>query len=119
MRPLDAAWSVARLNLVRTIRQLASTIDALDLASALIKLSRLAPTAPLPGLTTPLVNNSVSSLNTRVERLISWDKPEENIPSSRTFWVAVTGITAALVTIAASYTTLLVQIHELTEFMVR
>ena len=118
MKALDAAWSEAA-ELCADNQAVASTVDALELASALIKLSRLAPAAVLPGLTTPLADGSAASLNTRVERLISWDKPGETTRYSRTFWMSMAAIVSVLVTIVVSYGTLLKQIHELTEFMVR
>ena len=56
-----------------------STADALDLAAALLKLSRLKADEPSPDLTAALVHGHAAIINARVERLISWpDRPKES-----------------------------------------
>ena len=47
--------------------------DALDLAAALIKLSRQAPAQPCAELATALLHSSTESLKVRVQRLFIWN----------------------------------------------
>jgi hypothetical protein len=97
-----------------------SAAEALDLASALIKLSRLGPLEPQTDLTTALVHNPASAMNARIERLIAW-KDEPHVPSSNRLscWH---GLSVALITIAIfalTYSQLLSEVHTATEWLVR
>jgi Zn-dependent protease with chaperone function len=90
--------------------------DALDLASALIKLSRLAP-VQFAGLTTGLLHSS-TALSVRVERLVSWDARSHE--AQRTRWMVVTApLFVIAVFAAAGYNTILIDMHRLTEWLVR
>jgi hypothetical protein len=90
--------------------------EALDLAAAVIKLSRLAP-YPAPELTTTLVGNPAGSIRARVARLIAWrEPPSRKTYSSRYVWCTAAALLAAL---AVAYHPLLVQVHEATEWLVR
>jgi len=93
--------------------------EALDLAAALIKLSRLTPGEGSVDLTAALVHGSVSDVNARVERLISW-RAERQVTGRK--WSPFYGLTAALTTLAIfafTYSQLLVQVHQATEWLVR
>jgi beta-lactamase regulating signal transducer with metallopeptidase domain len=90
--------------------------DALDLASALIKLSRLAP-VQFAGLTTGLLH-SATALSVRIERLVSWDKRSHE--AQRTRWMVVTAPLFVIAVLAgAGYSTILIDMHRLTEWLVR
>jgi len=91
--------------------------SALDLASALIKLSRLSPRAPAPALAMDLLTGNPSAVAARVERLLAW-KPR--VPSQPRGWYV--GVPAALAAAAAAgltYMWTLARIHQFTEFLVR
>ena len=65
--------------------------EALDLASALIKLSRFAPTIPDAVLATGLAQSAGSVLNARIARLMAWNETRLSEPrrSFLTFAVPV------------------------------
>jgi hypothetical protein len=91
--------------------------EALDLAAAVIKLSRLAaPSFPVE-LTTALVHSSAQSINARVERLIAWTDPQP--ASSTTHLKYSVSALVAFVVLAATYSALLIRIHAATEWLVR
>jgi Zn-dependent protease with chaperone function len=93
--------------------------DALDLAAAIIKLSRLAPVEPSPDLTAALIHIPVSIMNARVERLLAWT-PEPEVVSGRfSFWYAVGSASVAVITFILTYSELLARIHAATEWLVR
>ena len=95
-----------------------SASEALDLAAAVIKLSRLASLQPPGELSTALVHSPAESVNARVERLIAWKErrqPQEGrLPRS---WFCVAAV--ALATLAATYGALLIRMHAATEWLVR
>jgi hypothetical protein len=93
--------------------------EALDLAAAVIKLSRL-PLLEVPAeLTTALLHGSAGSVNARVERLLAWTQPRQS-PANRYSSVYALGATAAMIAaMAVSYSELLVQVHAATEWLVR
>jgi beta-lactamase regulating signal transducer with metallopeptidase domain len=95
-----------------------SASEALDLAAAVIKLSRLTPLEPPAELTMALVHRAAESVNARVERLIAWTEPQRN-PKGYSWGYAVCAAAAVLITLAVTYSELLVQVHEATEWLVR
>ncbi len=93
--------------------------EALDLASAVIKLSRLAQLAPAPELTTALVRSPAESVNERVARLLAWTERQDS-PFPTYSLVYVLGTAVAVVgTLAITYSELLLRIHTATEWLVR
>jgi Zn-dependent protease with chaperone function len=118
MAALEAAWSDAG-EIAADDAAVANCGDALDLASALIKLSRLGP-APVPAvLTTGLVQSSNTALNFRVERLLAWQQApaDDSFPRFPKFVIPTT--LAMVVLIFASYGAVLERMHEVTEWLVR
>ena len=117
MAGLEAAWLEAT-EMAADDAAVSNAGEALDLAAALIKLSRLAP-QPSVDLTAALVQSSASVMNARVERLIAWnDEPRAKLHKASPWY----GIGAALATIAlfaVTYTQLLVHVHTATEWLVR
>jgi len=96
-----------------------NTGEALDLAAALIKLSRLSPVEPPADLTAALVHSPGAVMNARVERLIAWSEERVVPPGGFSAWY---GLGAALATVAISaltYGQLLVHVHAATEWLVR
>ncbi len=115
MSALEKAWSEAA-EMAADDFAVNELQDALDLASALIKLSRLAP-VHFAGLTTGLLHSS-TALSARVERLVSWDARPRNV--GRIHWIVVTAPLFALAaSVGASYSTILLDMHRITEWLVR
>jgi Zn-dependent protease with chaperone function len=117
MRGLETAWLEAS-EMAADDAAVSSTADALDLAAALLKLSRLKADEPAPDLTAALVHGHAAIINARVERLISWS----NAPnlswgfSARTILGLVIPILAVF---AITYGSLLADVHRATEWLIR
>jgi Zn-dependent protease with chaperone function len=116
MKRLETAWSEAS-ELAADDAAVSSFPDALDLAAALIKLSRLAPVQQ-PVLTTGLLHTSVGSLSLRIERLFAWNS-QRSSASPRSWWYAVPAIVAAAICVVSTYEFALYGMHEFTELLVR
>jgi Zn-dependent protease with chaperone function len=118
MRGLETAWLEAT-EMAADDAAVSNAGDALDLAAALIKLSRLGPVEPPADLTAALMHSGASVMNARVERLIAWCD-ERRVPAQQySSWY---GVGAALVTVAVfavTYGQLLVHVHTATEWLVR
>lgn len=117
MRPLEGAWLQAS-EMSADDAAVSSTADALDLAAALLKLSTLKQTEPSPELTAALVHGHASVINARVERLISWSDARQGLQD---FSVSsVLGVVLpAIAVFVFTYTTLLTDLHKVTEWLVR
>jgi beta-lactamase regulating signal transducer with metallopeptidase domain len=117
MAQLENAWREAT-EMAADDAAVSSASEALDLAAAVIKLSRLAPSQMSAELTTGLVHSPAESLNARVERLIGWTDRREN-PSGN-YWLGYVFCAAtAVATLAFTYGELLVRTHMATEWLVR
>lgn len=117
MRGLETAWLEAT-EMAADDAAVSNAGDALDLAAALIKLSRLGPAEPSGDLTAALVQSSASAMNARVERLIAWSDrriPPQKLSPSLALGVAV----ATLAVFAFTYSQMLSQVHTATEWLVR
>ena len=118
MAELESAWREAS-EMAADDAAVSSASEALDLAAAVIKLSRLAPLELPAELTTALVHSPAESVNARVERLIAWTErrqtPAKKYSSVYTLCAAV----AVLATMAVTYGQLLVRVHAATEWLVR
>jgi Zn-dependent protease with chaperone function len=119
MAELEAAWLEAT-ELAADDAAVFNAGEALDLAAALIKLSRLAPAEVQIDLTAALVHSPVSVMNVRVERLIAWSE-ERRVPARRGYslWCAAGAALALVAAFAVSYGALLVRVHAATEWLVR
>ena len=114
---LEATWLEAT-EIAADDAAVSNAGEGLDLASALIKLSRLGPDETAADLTAALVHSPASVMNTRVERLLAWNDHNRVRPAASPWYV----LTAALVTIAlfaVTYSRLLVHMHTATEWLVR
>ncbi len=118
MTGMEAAWLEAT-EMASDDAAVSNAGEALDLASALIKLSRLAPVAPLVDLTAALVHSPAAIMNARVERLIAWTS--DRLTRSSRFSPGY-GLAAAVSTVAVfalTYGHLLARVHTATEWLVR
>jgi beta-lactamase regulating signal transducer with metallopeptidase domain len=114
MSGLEEAWRDAS-ELAADDGAVSRRDEALDLASALIKLTRHFPCQSVPDLATGLVG-SAGSVTTRVERLLAW---KESPAVSRNRWrYAVPVALAAFLGLVAKLGPALVLIHSLTERLV-
>jgi Zn-dependent protease with chaperone function len=118
MADLDAAWLEAT-EMAADDGAVSSMGEALDLAAALIKLSRMGVTDPPAELTAALMHSPAGLMNARVERLIAWTE-ERTVPAQRySPWY---GLSAAVVMtggMAITYSQMLARVHTATEWLVR
>jgi len=118
MAELENAWREAT-EMAADDAAVSTASEALDLAAAVIKLSRLTPLEPPVELTTALVCSPAESLNARVERLIAWtDRPQDAGPGYSVGY-ALCAAVAVVAVLAASYSEVLVQVHAATEWLVK
>jgi hypothetical protein len=117
MANLEKAWSEAA-EMAADDAAVDSAGEALDLASALIKLSRLPQVSQSPALTTALLHASARAMNARIERLIGWDEsrtPTQHFSPFYALLPALGMVACATVT----YSSLLAKLHLATEWLVR
>jgi hypothetical protein len=113
MGTLEVAWREAA-ELAADDSAVASRQEALDLASALIKLSRSSRQWAEPELTTGLLCNS-SAVGMRVQNLLAWRGTENPFPRAWPWLLLSTMVVAAM---ATHYDVLLMLTHRLTELIV-
>jgi len=118
MDALEMAWLQAT-EMAADDAAVSTASQALDLAAALIKVSRLSTLPSAPDITTTLVHAPLASVNARIERLIAWkgqqQKPTLAISPLYTVCVMVTTVAA----VAVTYSQALVRVHTATEWLVR
>lgn len=122
MAGLEAAWLDAT-ELAADDAAVSNASEALDLAAALIKLSRLTPVEfgsvdPVV-LTTALLHSPAAVLNARVERLIAWGDARIESPQRFSPWYGLGAATATVAVFAFTYSQLLAHVHTATEWLVR
>lgn len=118
MGALEAKWLEAT-EMAADDAAVSSAREALDLAAALIKLSRLGPAESSADLTAALVHSPASVVNARVERLIAWSD-DRRVPSRRfSPWYGLGAALAVIVLSAVTYSHLLAEVHTATEWLVR
>jgi len=117
MAKLESAWSQTA-ELAADDAAVSNADDALDLAAALVKLSRLLPVGAAPVCTVGFVTGSIG---TRVERLLAWNEAEVRKSQTSQFrpWYAIPPVLAALLCVFATYGPALSLTHEITEWLVR
>lgn len=118
MAELERAWREAT-EMAADDAAVSSAAEALDLAAALIKLSRLSPLEPPAALTTALVHSPAESVNARVERLIAWTEQRQSQAPGYSLVYPLCTAAAVAVTLAVTYGQLLVRVHAATEWLVR
>lgn len=118
MAQLESAWRVAT-EMAADDAAVSSASEALDLAAAVIKLSRLSPLQPSAELTTALVHSPAESVNARVERLIAWTERRPSSVRNYSLEYGLCVTVAVVATLAITYSELLVRVHAATEWLVR
>ena len=118
MSALESAWSAAE-EMAADDAAVTSTSEALDLAAALIKLSRLAATQPTAALTTALVQGELASVNARIERLVIWDPSRQRRFESSAGWYLRSAIAGSFLALLVTYGVAIREMHTLTELLVR
>ena len=115
MAHLEMAWSQAA-ELAADDAAILNVEDALNLAAALVKLSRLVPVAAAQACTVGFVTGS---LHERVNRLLAWDEARKPRLRHIPRWAALPPLLAAVFCAFVNYGPLLSMTHEATEWLVR
>jgi len=118
MTNLEYAWSQAA-EMAADDEAVSSFRDALDLAAALIKLSRQAPVQPCAELATALLHSSTESLKARVQRLFAWDTAHTARNTRSSWWYVLPPALIAALSVAMTYPSVLAHMHILTEWLVQ
>jgi len=120
MGGLEAAW-VEASEMAADDSAVSTPSEALDLAAALIKLSRLAPACSTADLTAALVHShgAASAMNARIERLIAWSQRRNQRPRQYSPWYGLAAAAATVAIFSVTYNQLLVHVHIATEWLVR
>ena len=120
MGGLEAAWAEAA-EMAADEAAVSNPAQALDLAAALIKLSRLAPACSTAGLTAALVHShgAASAMNARVERLLAWNDGRNRPLRKYSPWYGLAAAAATVAVFSVTYSQLLVHVHTATEWLVR
>ncbi len=127
MKKLETAW-LESTEMAADDAAVESVGDALDLAAALIKLSKITSSARYglesgsEELMTAFIHVSSKLINARVERLIRWQdqRPVAGRSYSRLYATGAVAMTFAIAAaFAATYSQLLTQAHIATEWLVR
>jgi Zn-dependent protease with chaperone function len=117
MSGIETAWLEAT-EMAADDAAVSNVSEALDLAAALIKLSRLGPMEAPVDLTAALVHGA-SSMNARVARLIAWCD-ERRVPAQKySSWYVAGAAVATVAVFAVTYSQLLIRVHTATEWLVR
>ena len=114
MRGLESAWREAA-ELAADDAAVANRQDALNLAAALIKLSRSSKQWSEPALASGLVSGSCS-IRLRVGRLLEWRASDHRLQRAWPWTLLV--LTPVIAGIASNYAAMLVLTHRLTELLV-
>jgi len=118
MSPLESAWLEAA-EMAADDAAVSSLTEALDLAAALIKLSRISPARACPEIATGLLHGAAALVNARVERLIAWDDSRTQRSGERNWWYAAVPLLGVAVSLALTYSALISRVHMATEWLVR
>ncbi|MFZ3342414.1 MAG: hypothetical protein WA609_19895 [Terriglobales bacterium] len=112
---MESAWSQAA-ELAADDAAVSNQSDALDLASALVKLSRLVPVEAAPACTVGFVTGSIRA---RIARLLAWDESGNTRQRRIPRWVAIPPVVVAILFAFVTYGPVLAVTHEMTEWLVR
>lgn len=118
MRLLETAWLEAT-EMAADDAAVSNAGEALDLAAALIKLSRFGSSEAVADLTAALVQTSASIMNARVERLISWTDDRSHTTRTRSIRYGLGAALLTLIFLAMTYSHLLSELHTATEWLMR
>ncbi len=113
MTELEIAWAEAA-ELAADDAAVSDVKEAVDLAAALVKISRLGPVDANPACT---VGFASGSLRVRVARLLAWD--ESRLSYRRTLrWTLLPAISVVITCLCVAYAPALSLTHEVTEWLV-
>jgi Zn-dependent protease with chaperone function len=115
MAKLESAWCQTA-ELAADDAAVSTLDDAVDLAAALVKLSRLVPVEAAPVCTVGFVTGTIGA---RVARLLAWDDAVKSQPIRIQLWHTVPPALAVLLCVFLSYAPALSLTHEVTEWLVR
>lgn len=115
MAKLESAWSQAA-ELAADDAAVSKLDDAVDLAAALVKLSRLVPVEVAPICTVGFVTGSIRA---RVTRLLAWDETSKTSTMRIRAWHIIPPVFVTLLCVFATYGPALALTHEITEWLVR
>jgi beta-lactamase regulating signal transducer with metallopeptidase domain len=117
LRDLESAWLEAA-EMAADDAAVTGVPEALDLAAALIKVSRLAPLSEPIELTATLVRTPSAAMNARIARLLAWSEPQPQSSSQSRRPLLAVGI-VAIIALVAAYGHVLIGVHQATEWLVR
>lgn len=115
-RTLERRWTES-IEIEADQHAVSSKHQALDLASALVKASRLSTASA--ELATNLTSETGGLLHRRVERLLCWDDSTLSQTSTFSWRVPIAGAVLLSLISVLWYQSLLVQMHRLAEFLMR
>jgi Zn-dependent protease with chaperone function len=115
MAKLESAWSQAA-EMASDDAAVSNLDDALDLAAALVKLSRLVPVEAAPICTVGFVTGSISA---RVARLLAWNEVGKAQAMRIRPWDAIPPVVVLLACAFYTYGPALALTHDVTEWLVR
>jgi Zn-dependent protease with chaperone function len=118
MSELEKAWSEAA-EMSADDAAVSNSGEALDLASALIKLSRFAPAQTNVLLATGLAQVPGTALNARIARLVAWNETRLTRPTRSLLTYGVPGFLGVALCAVATYGIILSDMHKVTEWLVR
>jgi Zn-dependent protease with chaperone function len=115
MAKLESAWSQSA-ELAADDAAVSDQSEAIDLAAALIKLSRLVPVEGAPVHT---MNFVAGSLSLRVARLLTWDESSKSRRVRIRTWFVLPFAVAGSLLVTIAYSPVLGVTRELTAWLVR
>jgi hypothetical protein len=115
MGKLESAWSQAA-ELAADDAAVSNPQDAVELAAALVKLSRLLPVAAAPVCAVGFVTGFLSE---RVTRLLTWDEASTARRVQIRTWFVIPPTVAAFLLATIAYGPVLTITHQVTEWLVR
>lgn len=118
MGGLEEAWLEATEMAADDVA-VSNAAEALDLAAALIKLSRVGPVEPSVDLTAALVHSPAAMMNARIERLIAWSDSRRIPYQKHSPWYGLAAAGGTIAVFAITYGQLLAHVHTATEWLVR
>jgi beta-lactamase regulating signal transducer with metallopeptidase domain len=118
MRNLESVWLEAT-EIAADDASVTNAAEALDLAAALIKVSRLAPLSEPVELTASLVRAPSGAMHARIARLLAWRELHSSQSSSQFPRRLLAAAVAAVLMLIASYSHILIGVHQATEWLVR
>jgi beta-lactamase regulating signal transducer with metallopeptidase domain len=115
MVKLESAWAESA-ELAADDAAISSQCDAIDLAAALVKLSRLVPVQVHPVCA---MDFAAVSLSRRVARLLAWDEASKARRVRIRTWFVIPPVVAVSLLVTIAYGPVLALTHDVTEWLVR